>query len=222
MRSLTDDEAYIVEFPVPIDDHSPIALRQLANTGLMRPGKVLAQSPFDPDLYEDAAEAQQKFALAKHMYFSTFCMHLGAREVVVDQLDYRKGSTSGSYKFGGERNGIGGQVGVKVGEAESLRTQMSLRDSFTGGPPDLDSAAALLMRTGLTSDANMRSLLELRRDGANKLLERTLSISLSSEVRSNLSVVARIKVPTFLKLSAEYGKAVKEELEFRLTVTVRF
>ena len=39
---------------------------------------MLVQSPYDPDTYEDASLAPQRFALAKLMYFSMLCMHLGA------------------------------------------------------------------------------------------------------------------------------------------------
>jgi hypothetical protein len=68
----------------------------------------------------------------------------------------------------------------------------------------------------------MRTLLEMRRDGSNELRTRKLVLSLSSEARSNLSVAGRAKVPAFIELSADYDRALREQYDYTLTVTVRF
>jgi len=47
-------------------------------------------------------------------------------------------------------------------------------------------------------------------------------ISLSSEAKSNLNVVGRLKIPAFVKLSADYDRVVKEQQDYTLTVVVRF
>ena len=99
---------------------------------------------------------------------------------------------------------------------------MNLRDEFEGGPADVGAAERLLRRTGLLADPNMRTLIEMRRDGGNQLKARTLVLNLSSEAKSSLNVVGRIKVPAFVKLSAEYERVVKEQHDYTLTVTVRF
>jgi hypothetical protein len=38
----------------------------------------------------------------------------------------------------------------------------------------------------------------------------------------NLNVVGRLKVPAFVKLSAEYDRVVKEQQDYTLTVVVKF
>lgn len=221
-QSLLDEEAYILQSPVRPQGEVSTALRNIVDSGLARPGTMLVQSPFDPNTYEEASLAPQRFALAKHMYFSTLCMHLGAKEVSVEQIDLRTRAGKTSVDVKGERLGASAQASIEAEEIESFRAQLNLRDEFAGGAPDFAAAERLLRRTGLLADPNMRTLLEMRRDGANQLLTRKLVLSLSSEAKSNLNVVGRLKVPSFVKLSVEYERVVKEQHDYTLTVIVRF
>jgi hypothetical protein len=221
-KILLDDEAYVVRYPVELGDSPPRALENIIDANLLRKGAVLVQSPFDSDTYEDAELAPQRFALAKHMYFSTFCMLLGARGVEVDQLDLRTRTSRSSIDFKAERMGAGGEVDVVHEDLARFRAEMSLCDKFAGGDPDLQAAEGLLRRTHLWSDANMRTLLEMRGTMSNRLLERKLVLSLSSEAKSNLSVSARLNLPTIVDVSGGYERAISEEQEYSLTVVVRF
>ncbi len=221
-QSLLDEEAYVLQFPVRPHGELSMALRNVMDGGLARPGTVLVQSPFDPDSYEEASLAPQRFALAKHMYFSILCMHLGAKSVSVEQIDLRTHSGKTSVDMKGERLGAGVQVTVEAEELERFRAQMNLHDEFAGGSPDIAAADQLLRRTGLLADPNMRTLLEMRRGGANQLLSRKLVLNLSSEAKSNLNVVGRLKIPSFVKLSAEYDQVIKEQHDYTLTVFVKF
>lgn len=221
-QSLLDEEAYVLQFPVRPQGELSMALRNIVDSGLARPGTMLVQSPFEPDTYEEASLAPQRFALAKHMYFSSLCMHLGAKEVIVEQIDLRTRTGKTSIDAQGERHGVKAQVSVEAEELERFRAQMNLRDEFAGGPPDIAAADLLLRRTGLLADPNMRTLLEMRRDGANQLLSRKLVLNLSNEAKSNLNVVGRLKIPAFVKLSVEYDRIVQEQHDYTLTVFVRF
>lgn len=221
-QALLDDEAFVLQFPIRAENGVPAALQNICDSGLARPGSVLVQSPYDPDIYEDASLAPQRFALAKHMYFSTLCMLLGAKEVSVEQIDLRTRTAKLSVDANGELLGKGAKIGVESEELEKLRTQMHLRDEFSGGPPDVAAAERLLRRIGLWSDPSMRTLVEMRREVGNQLLTRKLTLSLSSESKSNLNVVGRLSLPTFVKFSAEYGRLVKEQYEYTLTALVRF
>lgn len=220
--ALRDEEACVLQFPVELGGQSSLALQNIVDAGLARPGSILVQNPYDADAYAEATVALQRFALAKHMYFSTFCMHLGAKEVVVEQVELRTRSGRSTLDAKGERLGVSAQVSVETEELEKFRAQMHLRDEFDGGPPDVMLAERLLRRTGLLADPNLRTLIEMRRDGANQLKARKLVLSLSSEARSNLNVVGRLKVPAFVKLTAEYSRVVKEEQDYTLTVVVKF
>lgn len=221
-QAILDEEAYVLVYPVRVQGDAPTALQNIIDSGLARPGAILVLSPYDRDSYEDASLAAQRFALAKHMYFSTLCMHLGAKEVCVEQLDLRTRTGKTTLDVDGKRLGSNAHLTVESEELEMLRSQMHLRDEFAGAQPDLGAAERLLRKTGLWSDLTMRTLLEMRQDGANRLMTRKLVLNLSSEARSNLNVVGRLKIPVFVKMNAEYNSVVSEQHDYTLTVTVRF
>lgn len=221
-QSLLDEEAYVLTFPVRSQGELSPAFQYIVDAGLARPGNILVQNPFDTNSYEDALLAHQRFALAKHMYFSNLCMLLGAKEVKVDQMDLRTRTAKFSINAKGERHGAGSQVRNESEELERFHTEINLRDEFAGAPPDIAAAEKLLRSTGLLRDQNMRTLLEMRRDGKNPLLTRELTLSLSNEAKSNLNVVGRLSVPNFVKLSADYKRVIEEQYDYSLKVIVRF
>jgi hypothetical protein len=219
---LLDEEVYILPFPLSTQPKVPAALQNIIDAGLARPGGILVQSPYEPDRYENAESAAQRFALAKHMYFSILCRHLGAKEVSVEQINLR--TRTGTTTFDLKTEALDGstQATVENEELETFRMQMHLRDEFTGGPPDLAKAEEMLRLRGLWADPNMQALLEMRRDNENQLLSRKLVLSLSSEAKNSLKIVGRLKVPGFVNLSVDFGRIVKEQYDYTLTVFVRF
>ncbi len=219
---LLDEEAYVLQFPVRAHGNTHRAIRNILDAGLARPGSVLVQSPYDPETYEDASTAPQRFALAKHMYFSNFCMSLGAKEVSVEQIDIQTRTGRTTLNAKGERLGVDAQLTAESEDLREFRTHLHLRDEFVGGPPNLAAAEHLLRQTRLWSDPNLRTLLEMRGSETNQLMNRTLILSLSSEAKNNINIVGRLKIPTFVKLTAEYDKVVREQHDYTLTVRVRF
>lgn len=219
---LRDEEVYILQWPLRAERESPTALQHIVDAGLARPGHMLVQSPYNADIYEEATLAPQRFALEKHMHFSKLCMHLGAKEVVVEDIEER--SRSEEKTLGLERSsfGAGAQFGGKRDQFTEFREQMMLRDEFEGGAADIAAAERLLQRTGLWADGKLRNLIEMRRDGKNQLMTRQLRLSLSTEANSNLNVVGRLELPAFLALSVDYRRVVKERKDYILSVTVRF
>ncbi len=188
-QALLDEEAYVLQFPVRVQGESQAALQNLLDAGLARPGAMLVQSPYDPDTYEDAALAPQRFALAKHMYFSTLCMHLGAKEVSVEQIDLRTRMGKTTLDIKADRPGGRCQVTAEMEELEKLRAQMHLRDEFVGGPQMWSLPSDCFGEPASGQTTNMCTLLEMHRDSSNSLLTRKLVLSLSSEAKSNLSVI---------------------------------
>ena len=219
---LLNEEAFVLPFPLGMRGEPPVALRNILDAGIAHPGAMLVQSPFDVDTYEDAFLAPQRFALCKHMCFSMLCMHLGAKEVSVEQVDLRTRAGKVTIDAKGERLGGNAHLTIENEELEGLRAEMRLHDEFSGGPPDVVAAERLLRSSRLWSEPNMRTLLDMRRDGSNQLKTRRLVLNLSNEGRTNLNVVGRLSVPGFVKLSAKYDRVVREQCDYTLTVVVRF
>ena len=220
-NAFLDQEACVLAYPVSQANDGHAAIRNIEDSGLLRPGVILVQSPYDLDTYEDALEAPHRFALMKHMYFSQLCKHLGATEVEVKQISVINGHTTHSLKLDGEHNEVGAGLSVERKDLNKLKSQMHLHDKFSGAPADILKAENFLRDARLWNDITLRTLLEMRRDGANIMQERTLILSLSNEAKRNISVAARINVPGIV-LSADYRSETAQQHEYQLTVKIKF
>lgn len=217
---LLNEEVYIL--PSSLQEFNPI-VQDLVDSGLVRPGAVLIQNPFDKDIYENSMQAVERFALEKHMHFSKLCMYLGAHTVIVDQIEYKNIEGEEIYSLGGGVPMRGsGDLKIKNEEVASLHKQLILKDTFVGGAPDERAARNLLKQTGLSGDANMRSLIDLRRNPNNLLTSREIRLNVTSEVKRNLNVLANLNVPAYISLEAGYDRHVREQTEFTLTIRVDF
>lgn len=225
-RILVDEETYVLAYPVPESSSQDPVLQSIVRGGRARPNMVLIQSPFDPTVYVEASEASEQFALAKHFYFSAVCSLLGAKEVVVEQIECRQRSESQSLVVTiGNPSTNSGEAKGKSDAFEKFRTNISLHDEFEGGAPNPEAARSLMNRAGLANDLNIQGLYEMRAGGTNTLKSRKFIINLSSEAQSNLEVAARVHslIPSFLvEMKAKYAKIVKDLREYNLTVKVKF
>ena len=68
----------------------------------------------------------------------------------------------------------------------------------------------------------MLSILEARSVKSNALKTRNLKINLSNEVKSQLSIVAKLGIPKILGLETKFDKNNTENEELILNVTVKF
>ncbi len=194
-------------------------VQRLIDQGLVNPGAILVQNPFDKNLYQDKPEAVEQFALDKHLHFSTLCGLLGAREVEIKQIRKKKGERETSVSVEGGIPVMGVEGSGESKELESFHSQLTLKDEFEGSEPDMEAATELLQRTGLSGDANMRGLLDIY----IRIKSRTLELNLTTEVHRNLKVLANLKVPSYLaSLEADYDRKVHEQTEYILTITVNF
>jgi hypothetical protein len=217
---LTDSQTHVLVYPITDDDVGP-ALTNILDAGLNRPGTALIQSPFDLDEYVDAAEASQRFALAKHMLLSNFCQLLGATRVSVTQMDIDTNGKLKSMKVDGGRLVAIAESSLEKTANDSLCSQLSLVDEYEGGEPNVEEAEKLLRSRRLAGDPNMKSLLQARKAAGNPLTKRTLTVNLSTEANKNLKMVGRLQLPP-AAFGAEYASAVKQTKEYTLYLEVRF
>lgn len=220
-KALLDQEAYVIAYPLPPSADRPLALKNIEDSGLLRPGVILVQSPYDTNCYEDVLDAPQRFALVKHMYFSQLCMLLGAKEVQIKQISDSNGKATFSLDIDGNYDSVGTAISTEHKELNELKSQMHLHDKFSGAPANLVGAEKLLRDAKLWNDITMRTLLDMRPGDGNKIIERTLTLNLSTEARTNISIAARINVPG-VTLSADYASETVQKHEFKLMVKVQF
>lgn len=218
-RILLNNEMFVLQ--APVHDRNVRALSNIMDSGLANPGTMLIQNPYDTDLYEEASIASERFAIAKHMIFSTFCMYLGAKEVSVAQIEINTVNGRTVFEASGNRLLNEGKVKIDDEKLKEIRKQIQLRDEFVGGEADTPSAEKLLRDRGLLADFNMRSLLTMR-TGPNPIKTRTLNLNLSSEAKGNLTIAGKIQAPTFINLSADYSRILSEQYSYNLKLDVRF
>ena len=217
---LTDQEMHVLVFPVA-EGATSLALTNILDAGLDRRNALLVQSPFDVDIYVDAADAVQDFSLAKHMLLSNFCQLLGATRVSITQMDIVTNDSVQSLKIEGGKLVVKGEFGIEKTVNDSLCSQLTLVDEYHGGEADLAGAEQLLRNTRLLGDSNMMSLLQSVKASNNRIKRRSLTVNLSTEANKNLKIVGRVVLPS-ATLALEYGSTVKQTKEYRLTVEVLF
>ncbi len=219
---LTDDEVFVLAYPVRVEGEVPEVLRNILQQNVARPGEILVQSPFDPNVYMPAGLAPERFALDKHLNVSMLCQLLGARSLRVEQIDLRTSNRKTTVSLKASKSG--GSVGASVEneQLEAFRNKMNFSMTCAGGPPDIAKAEQMLEKTGLWSDPQLKALLDMRRDRPNALISYKLTLSLSSDIQSNLNIAARAKIPNFVNVSAEYKQVVKNRYEYTVTLDVAF
>ena len=221
-ETLTDDEVFVLSYPVQVGSETPNNLKSILRHNSARPGELLIQSPFDVDEYAPIAVAPERFALEKHMNVSKLCQLLGAKSFRVEQIDLRTSSGSASLELKASKAAFSATGSVKREDLETFKNQMTVDMIFQGAPPDIAAADALLHQTGLWSDPKLRALVDMRRSQANALLSHKIIISLSSEVQGNLQVVARAKIPNFVNIATDYKKVLVNRNEYTVSTDVTF
>lgn len=164
----------------------------------------------------------ERFALDKHLFFSALCGLLGAREVTVEQIERKNTKDKKTISLQPDLPMKGG-IDIKI-EDEKLASfcgKLTLHDKFQGGSPDLPAAEEHLKQTGLSGNADMRNLIDLRRNPNNLFTSRKFHLNMTSEVQRNLNMLANLNL-RFLSLEAGYDHHAREQTEFILTVKVDF
>ena len=217
---LLNEEVYILSSS--LKESNPV-IQNLVDSGLVQPNAVLIQSPFDKNIYENSMQAVRRFALEKHLHFSTLCMYLGARAVIVEQAEYKytEGKKNVSIEVPLPMRGSGDGK-IEDEEWTSFHSKLTLHNEFQGGSPDVPAAEEHLKRAGLSGDPVMRALIDMRRNPNNLLTSQKFQLNMTSEVKSNFKVLANLTVPAYISLKADHNRHVREQTEFALTVKVDF
>ena len=208
---------------VPVHPDTPTELTvRLEELGLLRAGIRAVQSPFDPTNYAEVSTANDRFALEKHFALTALCAHLGASLVKIDQIEIK--TSKGLDKIdvsSGTPGGLEAQARYNKELAANLDGRLKLVDRFAGGPPDLESARKLLQAKRLVGDPNLWSLYEAR-SSTNKLLSRSLSMSLTDINTSAIEAAAQLQVPGYVRFKISYTSTFTYNAQYRLNYYIEF
>lgn len=218
-KLLSNDDVLILSTD---DGKSSKLIKMLKSSGLYNRGNVLAKSPYGIDRYEEIANANYAFAIEKYVCFSQFCNLLGAKEVTVERLDKVSKSGTKSLNLVALISGQAQQFSIKDNDLNKLHSQISIKDVFGGGSPNIEKAKTFLKNNNLLGDATMLSLLDIRKQD-NSITSRQLNLNLSNETKRIFDVVGKIKLPTYLsEVSSGFNATIQSSVEYMLTLEVKF
>lgn len=184
-------------------------------------GKILIQDPFDTDAYLDLSKVQETLLLAKYYHLSTLSMHLGAREVKVEQVDFWKTTGEHLYRFSGKNIQALGDIDGQNTHSRLIRQSLELHDTYKDNPLNLTKAEEYFHHHHLSQDINLANL--LRAGGSGQMKSRRFSFNLSQEMGSQMKIASQILLPTLLtSLEANYQKIVEEEVDCSVTIEIKW
>ena len=198
-------------------------LKNLTKRGLLNHRTVLLKSPYDDVSFQELTEAHLAFALEKSTYFSLFCNHLGAKEVIVEQIENSSKSGRVVYNVEADTVEVKGKIEGEDEQIDIFKSKLSLHDVFAGGEPQISKAEALLEKYKLLGDPSMLSLLEIQRSKTSPISSRKLSLDLSRESKHLFSIAGNVKIPVLLsEFQGSLKKITQQSTDFVLTITVKF
>ncbi|NUP41405.1 MAG: hypothetical protein HOY76_31365 [Streptomyces sp.] len=215
-----NDEAAVVTIPGALGLDDPL-IRQLSAQNRLQAGELLVQSPYNPSRYEFADSAVAEFAVAKFMLISRVCQFLGATSVTVDNVVARTRDERILTESSGGTVVQSGSLGTEYALGTSVRERLEVHDTFPGGPADVDGARKLLAQAGLTGDATLESVIDMRANG-NRLTKREIKLSLTQEAHHNLHVAAKYSGLKMVRLSSGFTRQVSENVDVVLQATITF
>lgn len=203
-----------------VTESSPL-VENLRSSGLLNPGSILIQSPYNSSNYADAVDASYIFAKEKCSHFATLCGLIAARKVFVEQMEIQ--TTEGRTKFSGNLDTAygGGEIEGESLAWERMRKTIRLNRTYKEAQPNLDAARTYLRKHQWLTDAHMNDLLELREAGIPIDTEE-LTLSVTQESQKNLEVAFSVKVPVYADLQGKIERIKKESYQFTLTIMVEF
>jgi hypothetical protein len=193
-------------------------------------GTVLVQDPYDKDLYvkvdnDNLLDVFKSNALKKAEIFSTLCSKLGAKKLALKQVSYSNDEADKNIKTKGGAVvysvPVKGSIDYTVKLKAEIQKSLKLSYEFIGTEPDISGAKEYIKSKNLSNDVEMRSLIE-KMEGPNRPKKRELQITLNSDIKKNMSVIAEIDIPMLAKIQSEIQTITQSKEVVFMEVQVEF
>lgn len=221
-RSLTSRADVTIVNADTAAQHGEGLVARLSDRGLLRPGRILVQSPFQVDEYADAEQAPDAFAMDKVTRMSTLASLLGAKSLQLTSVSEENTNTRW------EANADAQRVGIKLGAkgdrtaAAAFARKVRFEDTFAGSEPNIEGAYEHLRSCNLDGDRELLSLIEARSVVNNSHAKRVFSVDLSTESDIRLNLAAEVSALPFLKGKATFVSTSKSRAHYRVEYTITY
>lgn len=211
-------EVYVVD--ISSVDPAKVPFEIMGNPPI-KPGILLVQSPYLDSVYADVVEAEERFAVAKHMSFCTFVGLLGAKKVTVKQVEISTKDSSLKIDTTANDGLATGKAGALYEEWQKIKNDVTLVREFKGSLPDLARAEQFLRERNLTGESKMRALIDSAKFSQNPMKSAELTMNLSNDSSSNLKLAASLDAQMG-SVSLDLNRKTKNSFQYTLTVQVEF
>lgn len=194
---------------------------KIRGSGLLNPGTLLIQSPYDPSIYANISEASYTFAKAKCVIFATFCGLLAARKVSVKNVEIKENSSSFEAEGNVSVSPGKGSFDVKTNAKDKMTKRISIVREYGQTEPKVDKAKEYMSKYQCLSDDHINSLFELR-DAGIPIQKETYRLSVTRESRTNLDMAFSLSIPTQVDLRVNISQVKKECFDFSAEFEVEF
>jgi len=196
--------------PVAQIDRVVAVREQLIARDLMVTDQLLVRNPYDLTAYEFADDAIETFVKAKYYLLATIAAHLGATSIKFVKVEIEQDKSDSADEF---------KVDVKVVNADaefarSIKNRLEGRFEATtdlgGKPVDVEAARAFMLERSMSTDPDVRGLIDLCAAG-NPL--RTHRVKINGLRESTRSFKAGLELTTKLDMKFGGGGLLKRAAE---------
>jgi hypothetical protein len=168
--------------------------------------------------------AEAEYSLAKHLYFTRFCQHLGAREITVEKAVCRTSIRELAAEVGSDTSQKAkGLVKAEFKESDDFALKEKLLAKLPGGERNRKAAVEWAEKKGIISDKTVEFLLDSASDENNPLGSFDFVLELTNDAQKNLDVAAKLEFPTSLKsLNAGLRQNLRIKIEYKYMYRLLF
>lgn len=195
-------------------------LAQIVKT-IAKPGDVLVRVPFEEYEYVKIENSEKEIPQRKIDCVMTFCGLIGAKKATfIEVVNTTKNTTlnlqiDGSYKI------FNGYVNYEDELLSKLGSSLRYHREWKGNL-NLEKAKQYLYEKGLIRDSACKSLFEEVSYNPDNLKNYRKEIQLTTELKSQLKLVAECEIPHIFHIAMDYKRKHEEICDYKLVFEVCF
>ncbi|MEM1973829.1 MAG: hypothetical protein QXN68_03465 [Thermoplasmata archaeon] len=188
---------------------------------LAKPGDILLRVPFEEYEYVKIEDAEYEIPQRKIECVMTFCGLLGAKKATFIELVNTTKNTTLSFQTDGSYRLFKGSINYEDEFLLKFSSNLKYQREWKGNPK-LDKAKQYMYEKGLIRESACKSLFEEVTYNPENLKIYRKEIQLTSELKTQLKIVAECKIPKIFNISVDINSKYNEISDYKLVFEVCF